>query len=32
MKRYTSKGLNYDESIPEVKADDDESKPLTFSY
>jgi cytochrome d ubiquinol oxidase subunit I len=32
MKRYTSKGLNYDESIPEVKADLDDSKPLTFSY
>ncbi|MDR2372963.1 MAG: cytochrome ubiquinol oxidase subunit I [Bifidobacteriaceae bacterium] len=32
MKRYTSKGLNYDEAIPEVKADLDESKPLTFSY
>jgi cytochrome d ubiquinol oxidase subunit I len=32
MKRYTSKGLNYDEGIPEVKADLDESKPLTFSY
>ncbi|MDR2565937.1 MAG: cytochrome ubiquinol oxidase subunit I [Bifidobacteriaceae bacterium] len=32
MKRYTSKGLNYDEAIPEVKADLDDSKPLTFSY
>jgi cytochrome d ubiquinol oxidase subunit I len=32
MKRYSSKGLNYDESIPEVKADLDESRPLTFSY
>jgi cytochrome d ubiquinol oxidase subunit I len=32
MKRYSSKGLNYDESIPEVKADLDDSKPLTFSY
>ncbi|MDR0592888.1 MAG: cytochrome ubiquinol oxidase subunit I [Bifidobacteriaceae bacterium] len=32
MKRYTSKGLNYEEAIPEVKADLDESKPLTFSY
>ncbi|MDR1635162.1 MAG: cytochrome ubiquinol oxidase subunit I [Bifidobacteriaceae bacterium] len=32
MKRYTSKGLNYEEAIPEVKADLDDSKPLTFSY
>jgi cytochrome d ubiquinol oxidase subunit I len=32
MKRYVAKGLNYDEAIPEVKADLDESKPLTFSY
>jgi cytochrome d ubiquinol oxidase subunit I len=32
MKRYTAKGLNYDEAIPEVKADLDDSKPLTFSY
>ncbi|MDR0627219.1 MAG: cytochrome ubiquinol oxidase subunit I [Bifidobacteriaceae bacterium] len=32
MKRYTAKGLNYDEAIPQVKADLDDSKPLTFSY
>jgi cytochrome d ubiquinol oxidase subunit I len=32
MKRYVAKGLNYDEAIPEVKADLDDSKPLTFSY
>jgi cytochrome d ubiquinol oxidase subunit I len=32
MKRYVAKGLNYDDPIPEVKADLDDSKPLTFSY
>jgi len=32
MKRYTAKGLNIEESVPEEKADLDESKPLTFSY
>lgn len=32
MKRYTAKGLNTEESVPEVKADLDDSKPLTFSY
>ncbi|MDR1394136.1 MAG: cytochrome ubiquinol oxidase subunit I [Bifidobacteriaceae bacterium] len=32
MKRYVAKGLNNEESIPEVKADLDDSKPLTFSY
>jgi cytochrome d ubiquinol oxidase subunit I len=32
MKRYVSRGLNYDDPIPEVKADLDESRPLTFSY
>jgi cytochrome d ubiquinol oxidase subunit I len=32
MKRYVAKGLNIEESIPEVKADNDESRPLTFSY
>ncbi|MDR1441474.1 MAG: cytochrome ubiquinol oxidase subunit I [Bifidobacteriaceae bacterium] len=32
MKRYTAKGLNYHEEIPELKADLDDSKPLTFSY
>lgn len=32
MKNYTAKGLNTEESVPEVKADLDDSKPLTFSY
>ncbi|MCL2454628.1 MAG: cytochrome ubiquinol oxidase subunit I [Micrococcales bacterium] len=32
MKRYTSKGLNVEESVPDPKADLDDSKPLTFSY
>ncbi|MDR1799425.1 MAG: cytochrome ubiquinol oxidase subunit I, partial [Bifidobacteriaceae bacterium] len=32
MKRYVAKGAPFDESPPEVKADLDDSKPLTFSY
>jgi cytochrome d ubiquinol oxidase subunit I len=32
MKRYASKGAPFDEPIPAVKEDLDDSKPLTFSY